>query len=272
MSRWVFQDQASLTAFAAGLDRWRGYPRTESTAHGTSSERTTQRVQVAPTGSPWACTFQSFFPTDQTYLQSDAGTTQNLPRIIADGNSLIAGQEASREFVRVVCDLLAPYQAYDGEGYGVGGQTTAQMSSDAGAQIDPRYSASRPRNILLVWEGTNHLFLDEGLSAADAFAAITSYCQARKTANAGWQIVVLTVLPRTVAGGSTFEARRQSLNALIRAGHASYDAVADVGADATIGAAGAFNNATYYSDLTHLSDAGQLVAAALVRDAILALP
>jgi lysophospholipase L1-like esterase len=99
---------------------------------------------------------------------------------------------------------------------------------------------------------------------------LAAYCQVRR--DAGWRVVIGTVLPRADLGPeSNFEARRQSLNRQIRSNWPSFaDALADIGSDPIMGQAEQTRNPMYYgADGVHLTAAGYaLIAAAHVSPAI----
>src|SRR5262249_47764498 len=148
---------------------------------------------------------------------------------------------------------------------GVNGQTTAQMSADAASQIDTLLATRFSRKIYVHFSGVNDLGSGD---TTGAYNAIASDCLGRR--NAGYQVVVVTILPRSDgATPSGFEANRQTVNTSIRNGIASFGTVvADAGADATIGVAGASSNATYYGDGLHLLSAGDAILASVVKTAI----
>ena len=107
-------------------------------------------------------------------------------------------------------------------------------------------------DIVVCWGGTNDLYAGE--TAIETESRINTWCTYYK--NAGFKVVILTILPRTEAGGFT-EAKRLDANDLIRANYTGYaDAIADVGADALMGQEFDNENTTYYWDGVHPKDAG----------------
>src|SRR5450756_2812006 len=70
----------------------------------------------------------------------------------------------------------------DMKNLGVGGQTTQMMAADAAAEVDPLFAASRRRNILVCWEGTNDLILGSAppYDARQAYRHLAAYCKARQ--------------------------------------------------------------------------------------------
>lgn len=209
----------------------------------------------------------------------DPAATAALGQVVCDGNSLTsgAGSSGGQNYPNILAALLGDDWLVTNKG--VSGQTTPDMAGDADTDVDPLYDAGTyEHNVLVAWEGTNDLYF--GASAADAYAALVAYCQARQAA--GWTVVVATLLPRgdfpgtsTLPGGdpeAEHETRRQAVNALIRANWATFaDALADVAADARIGDDGDEDGATYYAgDGVHLSNAGYAAVAPLFEAAVLA--
>ncbi len=138
-------------------------------------------------------------------------------------------------------------------------RTAATMASElrANAVLD---LTNYPTSVVVVWGGTNDLY--GGATPAATLTSLKACCASYKSA--GWtKVVIGTCLPRSNGGTPVgFEANRQTLNAAIRAEVSPpWDAIADVGADATIGAPGASANTTYYADLVHLTRAGDAIAA-----------
>jgi hypothetical protein len=109
---------------------------------------------------------------------------------------------------------------------------------------------------------------DPAFDAEAAFRHLASYCRDRRLA--GYQVVVLTVLPRE--GLEEFERARIVLNEKLRAGWSDFaDGLADVAAESTVGRAGAEFDTRYYRDTVHLTPAGYAVVAARVASAVRAL-
>lgn len=208
-------------------------------------------------------------------LLSQAGTMTALPLLGCLGDSLTQGAAAlsdiSDTYPYKLQVLLGGDSVYHLANCGVGGQTTATWLTTAATQFDQSYSSSYPRNIALVFTGTNDLYF--GATAATTYANIVTLCQARQAA--GWKVVVFTILPRTQAGTpGSFEADRQTVNTNIRTNRVTFaDGLCDTGLDASIGVAGASTDATYYNaDQVHLNATGNGVVAGLAYSAVLALP
>lgn len=122
------------------------------------------------------------------------------PLVTFFGNSLVYGSGASTEansFAhRTIAGLGTAYTRY--YTYGVPGVTTPNLSSTYYTpHIAPLYSASRTKNVLLVWEITNDIG-SGGATGATAYANIKALCQAAK--NAGFLVIVLDCATRSDAG------------------------------------------------------------------------
>lgn len=189
----------------------------------------------------------------------DAGGSVITTQIVCDGNSLTYGSGTSSPATE-----SWPYQMWASLtstagvqlwNFGVAGQTTAQMSSDAVSQIDARYDQAYARNLLCVQEGTNSL--QAYLSAASALADFKAYCQARR--QRGWYVIALTMIDFTAA--SVTQQMKDDFNTGIRdSGNLGvyWDAVADV-------AASQASLTGKYVDNFHLNSSGYAVLAGVVK-------
>jgi len=168
--------------------------------------------------------------------------------LVLDGNSLVLnmGQPGN----------TAVYATLGGAGrakqnYGIGGQSTINMLSDAASQIDAQYAANK---LLVVWEVRNDIFF--GASVSGALARLAQYCIGRRSV--GYRVLVIGCLP-SIATPSTYTAsefnqRIVEANRLIRRDWRNYcDGFVDVEA-----IAGLQNPAdtSVYSDGIHLNAAG----------------
>ncbi len=132
------------------------------------------------------------------------------------------------------------------------GTTTSQLFSPDGA-----YSSIPTKKIVWVWSGTNDNANNSGGGSAWISTALTNlanFTAARRAT--GWQVIGVTMLPRGGASVSNanYESQRQTFNSTYRAnaGGIYWDALFDIGNDATIGQAGDQTNATYFTtDQTH---------------------
>lgn len=194
-----------------------------------------------------------------------------LHQVVCDGNSLTDGYGSSTGLhtapnnmtgmdypAQLSRSLSTGFQVLN---FGVSGQTTTQMSSDAATQIDPLFNATAyGQNILVAWEITNDVQNGQ-VSWPQAYQNFKNYCLARKAA--GWKIVVLTVLPRQYFGPDDviFEVGRIATNTLLRLEWPQYaDAIADVG-----------DLAMLRPDGIHTDDAGYGIVATAVKHSIQSL-
>jgi hypothetical protein len=180
--------------------------------------------------------------------------------VICHGNSLTGGPSFDTSYPTQTRALLGDEVDYTIAG--TAGMTTPTMITEAATRIDTRLSSWNKANILVGWEGRNHVVVS-GASAATAYSSLATYYAARQAA--GWKVVAATVLPSQSLSNVT----RATLNQSIRDNWQTFaDALADLAADPTIGPDGANSNATYYSDTIHLTAAGNAVAAQVFADAI----
>jgi hypothetical protein len=205
--------------------------------------------------------------------------------IAFDGNSLTAtSQDGGNSYPTQCLTLLgAPAlgSLWGGQNFGVSGQTTADMNSDAATQIDVRYRSLRPKNFSVAWEVTNDVKLND--NQASALSNIQTYCTNRKTK--GFTTLLLSVLPRQDSGlPADFETIRTNINAQFRsdfnvsvpgyprlfkpgAGGTYADLLVDVAANTNLQDP---TNTTYFqTDKVHLHDAGYALVASDVRDGLL---
>lgn len=205
-----------------------------------------------------------------SYLLSKYAISPSAPLklVIADGNSLTAGQDstAGNDYPSVLSRLLGLHWAKFN--FGVGGQTTEQINADAAAQVDPRYNAANAKNIVVFWEGRNSMVPTGGNeSAAVSYAASTTYVQGRQAA--GFKVILCTVIDDQGADSTGFTAKQNAYNALAVANTAGADLVVQLHLDARLSDA---SNATYFNaDKIHLTDAGYAVVAQLVYAGVLTL-
>lgn len=205
-----------------------------------------------------------------TISQTALSSCPSVRQLICDGNSLTSGLKSSNPpytgYPYRLQTLLG--NQYAMEQYGVGGQTTEQMNSDAAAQIDVRYiNITGVKNICIAWEGINS-YVNGGDTAAQAYSALGVYIAARQAA--GFKVVVATTLDsQGVADPTGFAAFRAAYNPLVLANSAGADAVVDLAADSRLSDS---TNTTYFdSDKIHCNDTGYQVVASLLYPAVAAL-
>ena len=180
--------------------------------------------------------------------------------LVVDGNELTLGIGAtnpSGAYPHQLGNLLG--DSWTVKNFGVVDQTTVDMSSDASTEVDPAFGVAT-KKVLIAWECSNHLF--GGASLDVVYDEISQYCQARR--DAGEEVIVLTVLPRSDAGvPGDFDADRQELNDRIKFNWPSFaDGIVDVASISGIGVSGDESDPTYYSgdDFTLNSTGYGLVA------------
>lgn len=196
-----------------------------------------------------------------------------IPRIVFDGDSLVAGTGAlpfnmfpnGGDYPSQVVGALDPRGTYSN--LGVGGETLATMLTNAPAAVDPLLTAGS-NNIVVIAGGSNDI--QAGTSPTTIYNTLTAYCKARRAA--GWRVIVGTVGPRTDSGnGATFETNRLALNTLIRGNWPTIaDGIADWGADPNIGlnAAQSTDLAYYAGDGAHLNWRGYAIRAGYALSAL----
>jgi lysophospholipase L1-like esterase len=199
------------------------------------------------------------------------------PFIMFDGNSMtsngppFAFDPAAAYPTKVAASLGSAWQVVNESG---SGQTTPQMTAAAPTSIDYLTGHVTRRNVLVAWEMGNHIELG-GANAADAYAAMVTYCTGRTAAD--YDVIVMSETPRN----NGFNATILAANALLRADFTVATAQAnvflpnpgvtyarlfiDLAVDTRLDDA---TDATYNADGTHLTDAGYTVVADYVVAAL----
>lgn len=198
----------------------------------------------------------------------------NGANIVGDGNSLMRRVDGSEGVWDIITQLshTTPFLGSNIRFYnfGVGGQTTTNMSTDAAVQIDTLYNPA-VKNILIVWEVTNDIGFTQSVSGA--VSRMTSYCNARRAV--GWKVVLLTCIPR---GGLSVSGQTQpsydndliTANTSLIAGEGVFaDKVIDLRSDSRL----SFVNPIYYreGDVTHLNQEGYRIVVEMIMQKILTL-
>lgn len=191
----------------------------------------------------------------------DATATPKL--VVFDGNSLTSGfgllNPADPYPAQVLASLGATWR---GVNVGFPSQQTPELITQAATRVDRFYNPSRTKNVVVVWEATNHIQIG-GATAQQAHDSLQTYVQARQAV--GWKVVVLNVLPRASDNDTT----RASVNTLINANTMGYNALSNVAANSSIGDNGDETDTTYYqSDQVHLTATGAGVVSGLTATAI----
>lgn len=198
--------------------------------------------------------------------------TTAAPLVLFEGDSISTDgliQYSFQSWVHQVLRNLWPTADVRGETYAISGTGVSQAAARYAANIKTRYSASRSKNILVFFSGTNDLS-PGGANVATVLAAHYAYCD---TARAdGFKVFIGTMLPRTVGAFGTaasFEADRQTWNTdVIANGPSHADGVINFAAISGMGANGDSANTTYYQDGVHPTAAGMALMATAATSVI----
>jgi lysophospholipase L1-like esterase len=170
-------------------------------------------------------------PTNVNTTTSAPAAFTGTAQIVFDGNSVVYGVGSTHtasnaddftgnNFPAVARRALVsafPGVTFTTKNFGVDGQTTPQMASDAATQIDAIFDGSFDRNILVVREISNDISLNN-VSAATAYQTFVDFCQARRAK--GWRVLFLTLTPRSVAPSTMtlteYNNRKDAVNGLLR--------------------------------------------------------
>jgi hypothetical protein len=171
----------------------------------------------------------------------------NATDLILDGNSLVENMANSGNAI-AYATLGGINRAK--QNFGVGGQTTLNMLTDAVSQIDSQYVANK---VLIVWEIRNHLV--SGVDLPTALSTLSQYCLGRRSA--GYRVLVIGCIPTTRTPpdlSPSFNLLLSEANRLIRRDWRNYcDGFVDV--EAIAGLQNPADTSTY-SDGIHLNAAG----------------
>lgn len=183
--------------------------------------------------------------------------------LVCDGNSLTSGYGAATGYdypEQLVAMLPAGVLKRN---YGVGSQTTTNMSSDAATQVDNQLRAYTGAATLIAWEATNDIYF--GADLASCQSLFQTYFNARIAA--GWMDSGNKLVAMTIIARGNFDATQNTVaanfNTWLRANYAAYAThLVDLAADSRLQD---FSDLTYYiGDQVHLNTAGYTVVADLV--------
>jgi lysophospholipase L1-like esterase len=142
-----------------------------------------------------------------------------------------------------------------------GGSTPANSLTSRAATVNATFSTLLYNaDVFMALAGHNDL--DQGDSAATAFAEYKAYYQALRTAAPWVKLIAATEPPSTKAG---INAKRNAFNTLVRDDPSFYDALCDIGGDPVMGPDAAASDTNLYYDGTHLTQTGQNNIAVLVQ-------
>lgn len=121
------------------------------------------------------------------------------------------------------------------------------MIGTAPTRIDPLFNPIAPKNVVILWGGTNDIFL--GAAPSQVYADMQTYCADRHAV--GWKCIATTMISRV-----TVDAQKNVLNALILADHSWADGLVDF-TGTNLGCDGCYSNLTYFqADQTHPTQFG----------------
>lgn len=201
-------------------------------------------------------------------------------KVVFDGNSLVQGVGSTTTPLPAAFASLVPGLS-SVVNLGGSGRTWAAMLS--GTAVDAAFDASKT-NVLFAWETTNSV-CNDGRTAAQTIQDATAYIAARRAANPGWRIVLLTSIPRQVGNAVTdvtaSNVAMEQVNAAFLANYRAMgaDAVVDVRrpgsyfrfADYSAGTFASDPNGYWYEAApgrVHLVDSAYLLIAGWCREAL----
>jgi lysophospholipase L1-like esterase len=202
----------------------------------------------------------------QAYADATYGLTYATRKslIVCAGDSLTAGVGCQGQSYPLLLGGLMgnSWEVYN---YGVSGQQLATAIGASGDVLAVPLASVRgsTKNVAVLWEGTNDIFLGSR-TAAQVWADMQTWCALRRAE--GFKTVVLTTIARG-AGNSNVA----TLNTLIRGTNdgSVYDKLADV---ASLSQFSSSSNTTYYqADQVHLTPAGYAIIASTVQSSINAI-
>ena len=178
--------------------------------------------------------------------------------VVWDGGSILGGFRVppelkfSTQTLRLVPRRVSSFMSWEES------PSLEEMTAAAPAEVDAHWREHADANICVVMGGNREL--SGRMDPARIQEKLAAYCLGRRAA--GFQVVVLTYLPRDNKPPS-FEAGRQALNDLLRSHCAEYaDGLADIAADPRIGDPKDCLDLTYYQeDGLHPNAAGDAVMA-----------
>lgn len=207
-----------------------------------------------------------------SYLATLHGVTPitKQANIIFDGDSITYGYYGDTQpfpsLATGQVTALSGLTECDYVNFGIGGQTTATMTSNFTANITPLYDGVTylPKyNVVVMQEITNEL--NGGTSAAQCITNLKAY--GTQCLAAGFKLVFCTCLPRTTITGQE-ETDRGTVNTWLTGTAVSggwATAIADIASATNMSDP---TNTTYYADGTHPTQAGHTAIAPCVAAAI----
>lgn len=187
--------------------------------------------------------------------------TKGIPRqrqIFFEGNSLFAraagGSIDNGHFTPVtVYDAVRSGITLAYTSLAIAGRTQTQINSSLSTNIT---SKARHNDIIVLWEGTNDMYVND-LSGADAYANLITYRNA--VIALGVKLVVCTVIARDYVDDDVdLMDRIDAYNALVMANTGLFDGVCALHQDVAFNERADASNTTYYNaDKIHQAQGGQ---------------
>jgi len=188
--------------------------------------------------------------------------------IVFDGDSLTFGTGAtgSQDYPNYIKNKIGgQFKSFTFNSFGVSGQNTQDMISDAPAQIDPLVDGSKT-NMIVAWEDVNAI-LNDGRTAQQNFDDFETYFSGRKTAGFDIGILILGYYPRKKLSGDynqptwndSLFAIQEAYRELVRNSTSnSWDLFVDLTVNPIVGGSvtGEFLNPIYFDDSVHLTTLG----------------
>jgi hypothetical protein len=195
----------------------------------------------------------------------------NHKKLIFQGNSLfdtnVNHTINGLKYVTLgIYDVIRAIEAINFFDYSISGQDQTQINALIATKITPMVT---PGDIVVIWEGTNDLAHDNGLSGAGAYANLVTFCNAVQAL--GGKLIVCTAIARDNAiDAADLMDRIDDYNILIRANQSTIcDALCDLGGNAVFDTRADASNLTYYTaDKLHLAQGGQDLVISLVSTSI----
>lgn len=193
-------------------------------------------------------------------------------QLIFEGNSLTnTGATSGGSLVtnghyipKSLYDAVRTGRALAYRSYAVNSRTQTLINGDLSTNI---YPFVKKNDIIVLWEGTNDIFVN-ALSGADAYANLVTYRNA--VDDLGAILVVGTIIARDWATDDVdLMDRVDAYNALVMANSGSFAAVCPLHQDAAFNAKADASNATYYlADKLHQAVGGQDLVISLMTTTI----
>ena len=188
--------------------------------------------------------------------------------IVFDGDSLTKGEVNAgidQYYPNEVLDLIGGiFSNVSFASFGVDGQSTLEMISDASTQIDPLVDSDKI-NVIVAWEDVNAI-LNDGTTAQENFDDMETYFSGRKTAGYDVGIILTGYYPRIPLNQPQWPARisiqKDYFDLVKNSSGQSWDTHIDLRDAPTIGGTeGQAVDGVYFFDSVHLNAIGYDIVA-----------